>query len=140
MGLNTAISRTVQIDIILDNTNELIEWFDQLWDGMMVKEINAFHFDGGEYIYYKLGENNRENVLFFRDDKNLKFWYKENPICYDLGCDFGLYNDEIMSVLKVLIDNKLKSDIGYSSYTTLFYSTTTKMHTKYGQSQYCQKC
>ena len=90
----TALLRTLQIDLILDNPNPIIEYFNDIWDKLSVIEIDVFHKNGGEFIYYGMHDVVKEHRwVFMRDDANDKF----------LAC-FFFYTDELTEIFDINIE------------------------------------
>lgn len=103
--------RQLTIDMITDQPNELLEWFNDLWSKLIIVEKDVYHMDGGEIIYY-LNDDDCNKYVFFLDIRNDKFYcdsehFWEKLINYLGYCE----TDDIISVIHLLLNTVLKIDI-----------------------------
>jgi hypothetical protein len=91
--------------MITDTPNSIMEWFNDLWYQLSIVEINVYHENGGEFIYYLTNDYNQtKQIIFFQDNKNTIYWQvlkskiKGNYI-------------SVRHVSKFLIENALSIDI-----------------------------
>lgn len=59
--------RNLQIDLIMDDTNSVIELFKDICNNIKIFESSVYHNNGGEYIYYN---SNNEWVFFVDIESN----------------------------------------------------------------------
>ena len=107
--------RKINVDLITGDYNPIIEWFDNLWNKLLVIEIDVFHSDGGELVYYLI-EENMKKIVFFRDDKNDKFWYNVKWWWWDMDNIQGMKYDDKESITRILIENRIGNSIGETWY------------------------
>ncbi len=99
------VLRKLQIDLITDTPNPIIEWFDILWDIIHVVEIDVYHKNGGEFIYYfPIGI--QSSPVFFRDDNNNHFWCCNNNFWKILTDKYGVEVDHLYGITQFLLDTK----------------------------------
>ena len=105
---NNSIVRQLNIDLITDEPNPLLNWFNSIWSQLNIIETDVYHNDGGELIYYKIFDN-VEKMIFYQDNKNDIFWCSydnywsilENMLIRD----YYIIHD----ITKLLVDNALNT-------------------------------
>ncbi len=110
------IVRQLKIDLIADNTNEIITWFNNLWSGLISVELNTYHKNGGEILYYNFKEDDsyedKTQCIFFHDVNKGRFYYDCNNFENILRFKFGIGNEsDIIEVAKALVENVLNQEI-----------------------------
>lgn len=100
-------TRDIQIDLIMGNKNPIVDTFDDVWEDLRVIELDVYHTDGGEFIYY----NSKKEWIFFRDDKNEKFWCHFERYWRIFEDMFKLEYKEIRGLTKILVENALSNTI-----------------------------
>lgn len=103
----THLIRDIQIDLILGNTNPIIDFFNAIWSDLSVCETYVYHNNGGEIIYY----NSRKEWIFYRDDKNDKFWCSYDRYWREIKLEFDLEYGEIKIITKLLVENALDVNV-----------------------------
>lgn len=99
------IIRNIQIDLILGNPNSIIDTFNDIWEGLSVCEIEVYHNDGGELIYY----NKNKEWVFFQDNKSEKFWCHYSRYWSIFEDKYGLTYNDVQIVTKLLVENVLNN-------------------------------
>ena len=108
---HNSIVRQFIIDHITDTPNPIMEWFDELWSRLYVKEADVFHNKGGELIYYDKINDNTKQYIFFRDDNNDRFWCTNINYWIILVMKFSLSYSDIVVVTKIMVDNALNGSV-----------------------------
>ena len=101
-----AIVRQIKIDHITDVTNPIITWFNDLWSKLHVMEVNVYHQNGGEFIYYR-NEGGIKICIFFRDDINDKFWCDYHSYWGYLEHHYDLSHTDRQDITQILLNNIL---------------------------------
>lgn len=101
--------RQIQIDLITNDTNPIVEWFNNLWNKLDVIKTNVYHINCGEIVYYLNG--NRKQYIFYQDDENDRFWCNSDHYWKILINDFNLNYNEIQTVTKLLVENALNKTV-----------------------------
>ena len=114
------IVRRLKIDLIAGTPNRINEWFEDLWSTLHICNIDIFHNNGGEYIYYKIVDNVKEYV-FYRDDDNGIFYCSTSLYWRKMGFKFNYTYSPIQTITKILLEHKLSASIAlpkpkYNSY------------------------
>lgn len=105
--INLAILRRIKIDVITDNTNPIVEWFDKYWDGLLIFKTNIAD---GSIFYYKPRKSDDDilpyRTIFYLNSKDDKF-FCDNVYWDEFGKMFNLSYTEVQLVTKFLTENKL---------------------------------
>lgn len=96
------IARNLQIDIIMDNHNEIISWFNELCDNINVINIGVYNRRGKELIYY----NNVNKFIFYLDLEEGDFWCDQELYWNILVNRFKLSYIEAQEVTQFLFYNR----------------------------------
>ena len=110
--------RQIQINLITDASNPIIEWFNSIWNRVHVIETDVYHKGGGELIYYIIIEGKKQ-WIFFRDDKNTKFWCNHDHYWSYFYSNFTTKYTDIQDITKLLVDNALNNSVATPNYLTL---------------------
>ena len=106
---DTIIKRRINIDLITDAPNPTIEWFNGIWEQLSTFEIDVYHYDGSEVIYYINGE--KPQWIFYQDNKWGRFWCNLSIYWLPLASKFDLNYEEIQVITKLLVENALNNKI-----------------------------
>lgn len=105
----SSIERNIQIDLIMDNYNPIIEFFNSIWNTLDVIDLSVYNNDNDETIYYnKYGE-----WVFYSDHKD-RFWCNFDRYYKLFGIRFNLDYEDIIKSTNVMLNNSLNRIInGY---------------------------
>jgi hypothetical protein len=68
-----SVIRQLKIDTITDTPNQILDWFNDLWNQMSIVEVDVFHKNGGELIYY-INVDDQRKAIFLYDNQNERIW------------------------------------------------------------------
>lgn len=96
--------RDFQIDLIMGNkTNPIIELFDNIWGKLTVVEVNVYHNNGGEFIFY----DTNNMWVFFIDADTGKFFANYDNYWNIIVTKFNLRYSLIKIYTNLLVENEL---------------------------------
>lgn len=101
------IARDIQIDLIMDNPNSITETFNDICKDLSVIEVNVYHNNGGEFIYY----NKDKKWIFFRDDKNDRFWCHYDRYWKIFLSKFNINYTDVRLLTIILVEKTLNNTI-----------------------------
>ena len=104
------IIRQLKIYMISEESNPILEWFNDLWNKLSIVETNVYHKDGGEFIYYYI-EDDKKQWIFFQDNKNDKFYCNYKHYWLILSSNFKLNSIGVQSITKFLVENALNNSV-----------------------------
>ena len=107
--MNSTTFRQLKIDLITSDYNPIIEWFSDIWFKLSMVEANVYHNDGDEFIYYI--SNDPKQWIFFRDDKNNKFWCNHTKYWVVFDSKFNITYTDIQAITKILVENALNASV-----------------------------
>lgn len=99
--------RNLHIDLIMDNPNPIIDIFNGICDELSVVELNVYHKEGGEFIYY---DKNNEWV-FFMDISDGVFYCSKTRYWNIIESQITTNYNFIRIITKIMIENKLNNTI-----------------------------
>lgn len=105
-----SLVRQLQIDMIADEVNPILEFFNDLLSKLNIIETNVYHNNGGEIIYYII-ESNVKIPIFFQDAKNNIFWCNYNHYWLIIESKFVLNYDDVQCITKYLVESVLNIHI-----------------------------
>ena len=108
--MGNALTRQISIDLITNDTNPIIEWFNELWSKLYVIETNVYHTNGKEFIYF-INNGNKNQYVFYQDDENERFWCNTNRYWSILENKFRLNYYDTQMVTKILVENALNNSV-----------------------------
>lgn len=103
---DTGSVRRLKIDMIIDNSNPIMEWFDEYWKDMLVLEVNT---DNGSIFYYKEFEANifQYRTIFYINASNNKFFWLDHNYWAEISNKFfWLDHALVQQITKILVENK----------------------------------
>lgn len=62
---NSGIIRSIKIDLLLDNHNPIIEYYNNICESLVCVDLNVYHLDGSEQLYYINGTCEKEWVFYY---------------------------------------------------------------------------
>ena len=104
-----AIIRTVQIDLILGRSNPIIDIFNNLWEKLVVVEVNVYHKNGNEYIYYL--DDEAKTPIFYNDVTSREFWVTYKSCWSIIQEKFSLKYYDTQIIIGFLLSNALNTNI-----------------------------
>lgn len=117
-----SIVRQIKIDLITGTSNYVINWFDKLWSEIHIIEMDVFHTNGGEFIYYKK-EDGINTAIFFVDMKNNSLWCNSKLYWCCLENMIGHHFYTIRDITEVLIQNSSNGKCIYKKARPYNYSS-----------------
>ena len=116
--MNDVIIRQIKIDFLTDSSNEIIDWFNELWHELSYEECNIYSTLDHEVVFYNQPMDSKKYIFY---------WNKRNSI---IICDyhnywskminyFNLTFNEAVDISKFLIGIKLNHTIGEVNYMKL---------------------
>lgn len=98
--------RDVKIDLITENSNPIINLFNEITEGLEILNTNVHNDIGVEFIYHKNSKS-----MFYQDYHEYSFWcdYKTYWIKME---EIGLHYDDIVEITNLLFQ-KLMNDRGW---------------------------
>ena len=109
MMINKLI-RQIKIDLVLNNPNDIIEWFNGIWSKIHLIETDVYHKDMNELIYYIIIDGKKQ-WIFYQDRKNERFWCNYNNYWSIISTRFYCEYDAIQAITKVLVENALNNSV-----------------------------
>lgn len=107
---SNAVMRQIQIDLIADNPNPIVDWFNNIWSQIHVIKTNVYHKNGNrEFIYY-IKTNNGNKWIFYNNIKQ-SFWCNYEIYWREFEAILPLDRDGIIEITKILIENAMNSNI-----------------------------
>lgn len=97
--------RQLQIAMITDQPNEILDWFNNIWNKLLCIEVNVYHTRGGEFIYYMIDDGQKEFVFLMDKDDN-KF-YCDTTIYWEKLRKHGFNIEEVQTVTHLLLQDHL---------------------------------
>ncbi len=104
-----ALVRQLKIALITGEQNTIKDWFDGFLVKLTVVETNVYRAGSGEFIYYYDGDI--EKIIFFRDDREGKFYCNVQFYWNHLVFHYYLNSNSIEEITKILVDNAFGIDI-----------------------------
>jgi hypothetical protein len=101
--------RQLKIALIIEEPNEIIDWFNDLWSKLSIVETNVYHEKGGEFIYYMGGEV--KQWIFFQDNKNDRFYCNFDHYWSVLESKIDLEYGDNQEITKFLVENALNNRV-----------------------------
>jgi len=132
--MSTILIRTTQIDLLLGNTNHVIDYFNSLWATLHIIEVDVYHKSGGEFIYYTLNKLGNKEWIFYQDVAASHFWCNYSKYWIVFCVEFDLTYTETQTITKILIDNALKISVespiafGLNNYNVIINSNNATVH------------
>lgn len=118
MDENAAFERQFKIDIIIDDYNPIVTWFDKLWNSLVNCNISIYANDMGVVgtIYYS---QDTKKWFFYIGDQNDEFdsdiIYCNEKDYYDFICErFHINGEQSYITTKILLGNVLGRDIPHA--------------------------
>jgi hypothetical protein len=124
--MSSILERSILIDLLLENHNPIIAWFNSIWNNLQTIETNIFHMGGGEIIYYIVNDLGEAEWIFFQDNDRY-FLSSHKRYRHELNSEFGLSAQfSAQNVTKILVESVLGYNIAsYPTYANV--STATKI-------------
>lgn len=107
--MSNSTIRQLKIDMITDEPNLLLDWFNDIWIKLSIIETDVYHQDGGEIIYYIDGDI--KQWVFYQDNKNDIFYCDYDHYWSILETKVDLNYNDIQDVTKLLVDNALNNSV-----------------------------
>jgi len=108
----SVLGRTLKIDLLLDNPNEISTYFNNICKNIIIENTNAYHSNGGEYIYYIRRNNGTIRILFYHDVFRGLFRCSYSLIWIRIKKNFDINRDsEVQQIIKILFENKYNTII-----------------------------
>ena len=98
--------RKLNIDLITGDHNPIIKTFEDIWSHLYVIEIDVYHKNGGELIFYIINDDKRK-FIFYRDGGNASFWSSYINYWQIFEYRFNLRSSEIQTITMFLIEQAL---------------------------------
>lgn len=120
-----ALIRKLKIDMITEQPNELLSWFNDLYGNMIKIKARVFNNNGQEHIYFTKDVQDKIIAIFYFDYENgsslCDYAYYWNILTYK----FNLIHSEAQIVTLFLMEHVLKEKVSHVSHTdvtSLYYS------------------
>lgn len=124
--MSSILERSLLIDLLLENPNPIIVWFNSICDNLHTIETNIHHTKGGEIVYYIINNLGEAKWIFYQDN-NRYFWTSHIRYWHVLTSEFYITpHYEAQSITKILVENVLRRNIA-SSPNYANYANTTKI-------------
>lgn len=96
--------RQLKIDLITDNPNPIIEWFNDLWNSLEVVQVKVFHHYPGECVYYNKSTIRAIFYLDTTDGRILYDYVHYSELFYNQGFDY-VSNAELEQITEILLSS-----------------------------------
>jgi len=101
------VLRSTQIQMILGGSNPLIDWFRSFLSKLYVIEIDTYHTQGGEYIFYILTTEGHKQWVFLYDKYANEFWF--NYVFFEpILSLYNVKNNSYNMAIKLMVDDWFK--------------------------------
>ena len=98
--------RDVKIDLITENSNPIINLFNEITEGLEILNTNVHNDIGVEFIYHK-----NSKYMFYQDYHEYSFWCDYETYWIKME-EIGLTYDDIVEITHLLFQ-KLMNDRGW---------------------------
>jgi hypothetical protein len=104
----SALLRQIQIDLITDMPNPIVSWFSDLWDSLSKIEINVFHANGEEIIYFI--DNNIWPWVFYHNKADGMLVCNYDHYWSDFANDRSIQHADIKAITEFLVGRALNGE------------------------------
>ncbi len=112
----SGVVRQVKIDLIIDRSNPIVDWFNSIWNGMAMVKCDVYQSGGQnqEVIYYKIDPHTGvKQWMFFHDIVFGSMWINYNHYWLILK-EKGFEYEEIRQITKLMLGNYVEKCKNYS--------------------------